>query len=131
MGRIYIEVEENPNCAYHPLQTFETRTEERQVDELWIPGVPGKEGPHIAVGWSSGNAVDNHENRSGPCPVTLVEVTDSGAAVSLLVAGGDYGLRIKAAGSGYWSLDASEQWGEPYMLLDPNTQTRAIEARGD
>lgn len=131
MGRIYIEVEENPNCAYHPLQTFETRTAERQVNELQVPGVPGKVGPHVVVGWSSGDAVDNGDERGGPCPVTLVEVTDSGAAVSLLVAGGDYGLRIKAEDSGCWSLDAAEQWGEPYMLLDPSTQTRDIEARDD
>ena len=117
MGRIYIDVEESPNCEYNPIQTFETRTEERHIEELWVPGVSGKDGPHIVVGWSS------HDNGS-PCPVTVVEVTDSGAAVSLLVAGGDYGLRIKPENSGEWSLNSGEQWGEPYMLLDPDSPIR-------
>lgn len=119
MGRIFIDVEENPNCGYHPMQTFETRTEEREVDELWVPGMPGEDGPHLVVGWCS-------EGGDGPCPLTLVEVTDSGAAVSMLVMGGDYGLRIKPEGSGEWSLDAAEQWGEPYMLLDPGGLHREI-----
>lgn len=117
MGRIYIDVEESPNCDYHPIQTFETRTEEREVDELWVPGVSGKQGPHLVVGWSS-------DEDGSPCPVTLVEVTDSGAAVSLMVAGGDYGIRIKPETSGEWSLEARDQWGEPYMLLDPNAPIR-------
>ena len=81
MGRIYIDVEESPNCEYFPMQTFETRAPERQIPELWVPGVSGKEGPHIVTGWSS-------DDDGSPCPLTVVEVTDSGAAVSLLVAGG-------------------------------------------
>ncbi|MDA1257337.1 MAG: hypothetical protein O3C10_05770 [Chloroflexi bacterium] len=123
MGRIYIDVEESRNCGYHPMQTFETQTDEREVIELWLPGVPGRIGPHLVVGWSSDNG-----NEGGPGPVTLVEVTDSGAAVSLLVAGGDYGLRIKPEGAGDWSLDATEQWGEPYMLLDPEGAHKATNA---
>ncbi len=117
MGRIYVDVEENPNCGYHPMQTFETQTAEREVAELWVPGVSGADGPHVVVGWCS-------NGDGGPCPLTLVEVTDSGAAVSLLVVGGDYGLRIKPAVSGDWSIDAPDQWGEPYMLLDPNVGYR-------
>jgi hypothetical protein len=120
MGRIYIDVEESPNCAYHPMQTFETRTSEREVNELWISGVPGKKGGHLIVGWSS-------DNDGSPCALTLVRVTDSGAAVSLLVAGGDFGLRIKPEDSGVWSLSAADQWGEPFMLLDPNAAIRDIE----
>lgn len=123
MGRIYIDVEENPNCGYHPMQTFETQTPERETDELWIPGVPGADGPHVVVGWCS-------DDNGSPCPVTLVEVTDSGAAVSLLVVGGDYGLRVKPEGSGGWSIDAAGQWGEPYMLLDPETPYREAPPRG-
>jgi len=119
MGRIYIDVEESPNCGYHPMQTFETRTTEREVDELWISGVPGKNGGHLIVGWSS-------DEDGSPCPLTLVQVTDSGAAVSLLVAGGDFGLRIKPEDSGVWSLSAADQWGEPFMLLDPEATIREI-----
>ena len=96
MGRIYIDVEESPNCAYHPMQTFETRTSEREVNELWISGVPGKKGGHLIVGWSSDND-------------------------------GDFGLRIKPEDSGVWSLSAADQWGEPFMLLDPNAAIRDIE----
>ncbi len=120
MGRIYIDVEESPNCDYHPMQTFETRTPERGVVELWVSGVPGKKGGHLIVGWSS-------DQDGSPCPLTLVQVTDSGAAVSLLVAGGDFGLRVKPEDSGDWSLAAEDQWGEPFMLLDPEAAIREIE----
>jgi len=121
MGRIYIDVEESRNCDYHPIQTFETRTAERTVSELWISGVPGKVGPHVVVGWSS-DVVGAEDG--GPSSLIVVEVTDSGAAVSTLVVGGDYGLRVKPEGSEGWSLDNGNQWGEPYMLLDPDSPRR-------
>ena len=87
MGRIDIETEESPNCDCHPMQTFETLAPERQVTELWISGVPGRVRAFVVVGW----CIEAGNEQGGPCTLTVVEVTDSGAAVLLLAAGGDYG----------------------------------------
>ena len=127
MGRIYIDVEESRNCDYHPMQTFETRTTERTVSELWISGMPGKTGGHLVVGWSSDVGAED----GGPSSLTVVEVTDSGAAESTLVVGGDYGLRVKPEGSGEWSLNDGDQWGEPFMLLDPDSPRRETPSPSD
>ena len=121
MAQVWVEVEENPNCAYSPLQTFEAKQPERSASALLVQAVAGKRGPHIVVGWSS-------EGGGSPCPVRFALVGDSGAGVSLLVAGGDYGVRLRPASSASpWALGAGDQWGEPYMLLDPETEVRVIE----
>ncbi len=96
MGRIDIETEESPNCDCHPMQTFETLAPERQVTELWISGVPGRVRAFVVVGW----CIEAGNEQGGPCTLTVVEVTDSGAAVLLLAAGGDYGLRVKPENTG-------------------------------
>ena len=54
--------------------------------------------------------------------VECVAVEDSGAAVSYLVHGGDWGLRFQPARADGsppvpWRLDDPDQFGEPYLLL--------------
>jgi hypothetical protein len=121
MPQIWVEVEDSPNCPYSPMQTFEAKGPELQADALLVPGVSGHTGPHVIVGWHS-------EGGGTRCPARYALVGDSGAGISLLVAGGDNGIRLRPAGSGTpWSLDSPDQWGEPYMLLDPDAPVRAIE----
>ena len=121
MPQVWVEVEESPNCPYSPLQTFEAKGRERSADALLVQEVSGHRGPHVAVGWSS-------EGGGSPCPIKYVLVGDSGAGTSLLVAGGDFGIRLRpAASDADWSLDAPGQWGEPYMLLDPGAPVRPME----
>lgn len=118
MGHIFIDIEENDNCGYHPMQTFETVGDERVYAAVQIPDVYARTGPHVVVGWHS-------EDGGGPCPVTVVEVTDSGASTSLLIAGGDCGIRLRPAQAHAeapaWKLGDPNQWGEPYLLLPPET----------
>ena len=116
MPQVYVEVEESPNCSYFPMQVFEARGAEQQASELVVPEVSGARGPHAICGWCS-------EDGGSPCPVRWVEVGDSGAGTSLLVVGGDFGIRLKPAGSkAHWRPDDPAQWGEPYMLLDPDIE---------
>ncbi len=121
MPQVWVEVEESPNCAYSPLQTFEAKGPERTADALLVPEVAGHRGPHVVVGWCS-------ERGGTPYPIRYALVGDSGAGTSLLIAGGDCGIRLRPAHSDSpWDLSAMDQWGEPYMLLDPEAEVRIIE----
>lgn len=114
MAQVWVEVEENPNAPYLPLQVFEARGETRHAPALRVESVAGGEGPHEVVGWCS-------EAGGSPCEVTYTEVSDSGAAVSVLVMGGDYGIRMRPANDpAPWSLNDPAQRGEQYMLLPPD-----------
>jgi hypothetical protein len=56
------------------------------------------------AGWSSAGG-------GSPCAAWAVPVEDSGAGVSTLVYGGDWGLRLTPR-------DGGAPFGEPYLLLD-------------
>ncbi|MFQ5915502.1 MAG: hypothetical protein ACE5JS_20220 [Nitrospinota bacterium] len=115
MPQICVEAEENRNCPYSPLQAFETLGEVRTAAEIRVAGMAGNDAPHVIVGWSS---VDG----GSPCPVRYVKVTDSGGGASLLVLGGDFGIRVRPADRpGPWELEDGAQWGEACLLLDPRT----------
>ncbi len=118
MPQVWVEVEENSNCSYSPQQVFESRGPEMLADVLTIPAVSGHRGEHVAIGWSS-------EGGGSPCPVRYALVADSGAGVSLLVAGGDYGLRLRpATATGPWRIGDPRQFGEAYLLLPPESPVR-------
>ncbi|MBI4218700.1 MAG: hypothetical protein HY682_01055 [Chloroflexi bacterium] len=120
MTQIYVEVEDNPNCGYSPQQAFQVLGPPCQAPAVLIHEIGARPGPHVVVGWSS-------KDGGTPCPVTCVKVTDSGAGVSLLISGGDYGIRLRpAADHGPWDLGDARQWGEPYMLLDPAIRVEAM-----
>jgi hypothetical protein len=111
MAQVWIDIEENENCGYHPLQTFEPQGLPQVAPSVVIEEVSGGAGPHEVVGWCS-------DGGGSPCDVTVVVIGDSGAGRSRLVMGGDNGVRLRPAGSATaWSLAARDQRGEPYILL--------------
>jgi hypothetical protein len=121
LAQVYVEVEESPNCAYSPLQTFQALEPPLMSPGVRVASVSGRTGPHDVVGWCS-------DAGGSPCHVTCVQVTDSGAGSSLLVSGGDFGVRLRPSGNPRpWSIDDADQFGEPYLLLDP---AAAIEPLG-
>ena len=121
MGQIWVDVEENPNSEYLPMRVFETQGAEKVAAAIRVSEVSGGEGPHEIVGWSS-------DGGGTPTNVTYAPVTDSGAAVSILIVGGDFGIRMRPAGdgegdgAGKWSTDNGGQRGEPYLLLPPEVE---------
>ncbi|MCH7738512.1 MAG: hypothetical protein IIC93_00020 [Chloroflexi bacterium] len=119
MGQIWVDVEENPNSEYLPMRVFETQGAEIVARAIRVSEVSGGEGPHEIVGWSS-------EGGGTPANITYAPVTDSGAAVSILVVGGDFGVRMRPAGDAEnadeWSLESDDQRGEPYLLLPPDVE---------
>jgi len=55
----------------------------------------------------------------GPVPARVRKVADSGDGTAWLVYGGEWGLRLEPGNTtSEWHLDAPEQWGEPFILLD-------------
>jgi hypothetical protein len=111
MDQVWIDIEDNPNCGYFPMQTFEAQGTPQIAKSVVIDEVSGRDGPQEVVGWSA-------ESGGSPSEVTVVLIGDSGAGMSRLVMGGDNGIRMRPAKSASeWSLDDAEQRGEPYILL--------------
>jgi hypothetical protein len=111
---IYLEVEENPNCSYMPMQAYEQQEEPVPVFRVRLsePGRPA--GIYVVTGWSS-------EGGGTPCPAMYAPVSDSGQASVHLVFGGDWGVRLKPEDSEEaWHVESDGQFGEPYLMLtDP------------
>ena len=116
MAQIWIELDDNENCGYYPVQVFEARGEPVSGSMVRISELPGRVGPQEIVGWCS-------DAGGSPCAVTVVIIGDSGAGESRLIRGGDHGLRVRSSGEhGAWSLDDEKQAGEPYVLLDAGAE---------
>ena len=108
---IYLEVEENDNCEYMPLQVYEAHRAPVPISRVALAEPDRPHGTYRVAGWSS----DGHGT---PCPAMYVPVSDSGQAVVHLVYGGDWGVRLKPLDSDEeWDVDSPNQWGEPYLML--------------
>ncbi len=108
---LYLEVEENDNCDYMPMQLYEAQRDPVPVATLNLaePGRPA--GIYTVTGWSS-------QDDGTPCPAMYVPVSDSGQGIVHLVFGGNWGIRVRPVDSDQdWDLDSPDQWGEPYLML--------------
>ncbi|MDA1279274.1 MAG: hypothetical protein O3B95_04440 [Chloroflexi bacterium] len=112
MGQIMLDIEDNENSGYFPVQVYETQSEPTSAKMITVPDIPGSNRPFEVVGWCS-------DNGGEPCEVTAVLVGDSGSGQALMIYGGDYGIRLRPASSNTpWSLSSPDQQGEPFMLLN-------------
>ena len=111
---IYLEVEENENCDYMPLQVYEPRTSPVPISKVRLFEIDRRHGVYDVTGWDSIGS-------GSPTQAMYTAVSDSGQAEVHLVYGGDWGIRFKPSDSkNGWDINASDQWGEPYILLtDP------------
>ena len=118
MAQVWIDIEDNDNCGYFPIQTFEVRGVERVALSIVLEDVNNVEGRCEVVGWSD----------EGPCEIRVVRVGDSGAGESILVHGGNHGIRLRPCrNADEWSLFSVDEFGEPYMLLPTGTGVEFIE----
>ena len=117
---IAVEVEDNDNTYGVPLRVFSAKGESYRISQIKMDTGASVGIPHLVTGWSS-------EGGGTPCPAHCVPVEDSGAALSYLVYGGDWGLRFRPADSpDDWRLGSKDQFGEPCLLLgDESDMTRA------
>ena len=106
-----IDLEENENSGYFPIQIFETHGKSRSVKMITVPNIPESNVPHDVVGWCS-------DDGGSICNVTAVAVGDSGLGQVMMIYGGDHGIRLRPSSSkSIWSLNATDQSGEAYVLL--------------
>ena len=111
---IEVDVEESPNCDLSLVKVFESNEGPRIISRVQAsrPGYP----PEIwnITGWSE----------QGPSPAFAAKVSDSGEGIVLLIYGGNLGIRLKPTNStSPWSLMDKNQWGEPCLLLAPDSFT--------
>ena len=108
---IYLEIEENDNCDYMPMQVYEARAGPVPVPRVRLYELDRPHGVYLVTGW------DSRESGT-PTQAMYVPVSDSGQAEVHLVYGGDWGVRLKPADSDEeWDADSPNQWGEPYLML--------------
>ena len=111
VDQLMIDLEDNENSGYFPIQIFETQGKSRSVESITVPNIPESDAPHDVVGWCS-------DDGGSACDVTAVVVGDSGLGQVRMIYGGDHGIRLRPSSSdSIWSLDATDQFGEPYILL--------------
>lgn len=109
---IEIDVEAGPNTEWAVVKVFQALEEPWELSRVDSARPDGTVGPCIVTGWSP----------AGPVPAYAAKVFDSGEGTVLLVYGGDAGIRLKKPESVEpWALDAADQWGEPCLLLAPDT----------
>jgi hypothetical protein len=98
---INLFIDPNPNCQDGCDLRFLACGEPRRV--TWVR--PGEDGTPVCdvTGWSSAGG-------GTACAAWAAPVEDSGAGISVLVYGGDWGLRLTPR-------DGRPPFGEPYLLL--------------
>ncbi len=111
VDQLMIDLEENENSGYFPIQIFETQSKSRSVKMITVPNIPESNVPHDVVGWCS-------DDGGSICNVTAVAVGDSGLGQVMMIYGGDHGIRLRPSSSkSIWSVNATDQSGEAYVLL--------------
>lgn len=95
---VFIQIDENPNCARWDGQVFQPRTPPAEITHVRCEH-NGK------VAWRAITGLDEDEQT---CPAMACLVDDSGDGACYLVFGGSWGLRL---------TNSEEIWGVPYMLL--------------
>ena len=110
---IEIDVTSGPNCRDSLNRIYQALGPPRKVSRVPFDSRDSSDRLCQVTGWSA----------AGPCDALVAPVEDSGAGASLLLYGGDQGLRFKPADSDEpWDLASPEQWGEPCLLLAPDIQ---------
>ena len=116
MDQLMLDIEDNENCGYFPIQVFETQSEPRSAAMITVPNIPQSDEPHDVVGWCS-------DEGGTACDAIAVVVGDSGSGQALMIHGGDHGVRLRPSNSAStWSLDSDDQVGEPYLLLQTSVE---------
>jgi hypothetical protein len=110
---MYLDIPACANCPEGAMATFKEIGPARPLRRVRL---------HLDGGWRW-CAVTGWEG-GGVVPAAIVAIEESGDGPALLVVGGGEGLRLaRLPGDGAeprWSQDASDQWGEPFLICRPD-----------
>lgn len=108
---MFLEVEENPNCAGMDMMRFKELGAARAVSQVRLYD-RNPEGEWCRItGWSS-------QPEKPSCPAYATPIEDSGIGMAYLIHGGDHGIRIKPVENPEdWELSSPNQWGESHLIL--------------
>ena len=116
MAQIMIDIEDNENCGYFPIQVFETHGEPRSASTITVAEMPGTNESYDIVGWCS-------DGNGTACRATATVVADSGSGQAMMITGGDFGIRLKPSSSpSPWNLESGDQKGEPYLVFETSIE---------
>jgi hypothetical protein len=110
-GYTHIEVESNDNTPMMAQQVYKNLGLPYRVTQVRIYEGEPDGAPHDVTGWSSTDG-------GTPVDAYAVPIEDSSAGAAVLVYGGDWGVRLRPAGSDQpWSIDDADQFGETHLVL--------------
>ena len=110
-GYTHVDVESNDNSPMMAQQVYKNLGLPFRVTQVRIYEGEPEGRLHDITGWSSADG-------GSPVDALAVRIEDSSEGAAFLVYGGDWGVRLRPAGSGQpWSLDAAEQFGETHFVM--------------
>jgi len=95
---IFIQIDENPNCAPMDGQVFQPKAPPREVKRVRVV----RDGAPV---WCD---VRGFNEGGEPCAAMASPIDDSGDGSCYLITGGSWGLRMRTE---------SGEFGEPYIVL--------------
>jgi hypothetical protein len=117
---MYIDILPNDNLPEAAMATFTITGEATAVRtiRLWFED---RWAWCAATGWSE----------AGPVPALLHPIEESGDGPARLLTGGEHGLRLARidgpdAAAPAWDLADPAQWAEPFIILTPEVEFRAV-----
>lgn len=122
---MYIDILPNDNVDLPTMATFKETAVGRTINALKLHLDDGEQWCAI-TGWSEAGAV----------AARFTPIEESGDGPGRLVSGGDHGLRLQrisgpeAATAVIWDVLDKAQWGEPFLLCLPGTETISAELTG-
>ena len=115
---MYVEVESNPNCETSVFLRFKEVNLAQPVTHVKIYDRTSRGEWCSVTGWC-----DDPDQPACSAYAQLVE--DSGAGMTYLVFGGNWGVRLKSADChDDWEIGHPAQWGEAYLSLSDERDVR-------
>ncbi len=117
---MFVEVEQNPNFEGSYFVRFNEIGPARQLTHVKSYERSSRGEWCEVTGWSD-------DSEQALCPAYAQKVEDSGAGVTYVIFGGNWGIRLRPEGqTGEWNLYDEEQWGEGYLSIGEERDLRFL-----